>query len=48
MSQSILIETVRVVSDFLNTEIKKYDTWEDVMSRGIMGNEFISQYNRKF
>lgn len=37
MSQSILIETVRVVRDFLNAEIKKYDTWEQARI-----NEFIN------
>lgn len=28
MSQSILIETVRVVRDFLNTELAKYESWD--------------------
>lgn len=30
MSQSILIETVRVVRDFLNVELSKYDAWDNV------------------
>jgi hypothetical protein len=30
MSQSILIETVRVVRDFLNAELSKYKSFEDL------------------
>ena len=32
MSQSILIETVRVVRDFLNAELAKYESWEKFSS----------------
>lgn len=37
LSPAIVNETVSVARDFLNDELRKYDTWEELKEKGLIG-----------